>query len=300
MDSLVILIHSFFFLFSFLLPGPSCLKLLHLRGPHSLRSGSQAWVELTCTFQHTLSESQQLDLKWYYSEEEEPFVQWVPSTGREPQIRGKRFSSGITVRQQIKNTTTEKRVEQVLRIARPSTQLSGDYTCRVATFTHEERMSHTMTVFDPGVGPLLRYSEVNNQVNLSCHVEEVFPEPQLELEWDYGLTGGGNRSWDKYSSELTTTTIRKGYLYSVTVHTVLMAPVISHQTIFSCSMEIPGTSFSMDKKTVFFPGTHLDLKPRASQISRAGGGVSWSKSWTEQFSWAGLVWTLWTAGGWME
>ena len=92
--------------------------------------------------------------------------------------------------------------------------MSGDYTCRVATFTHEERMSHTMTVFgkqntcifliscssvpDPGVGPLLRYSEVNNQVNLSCHVEEVFPEPQLDLEWDYGLTGGGNRSWDKY------------------------------------------------------------------------------------------------------
>ena len=112
-----------------------------------MRSGSQAWVELTCTFQHTLSESQQLDLKWYYSEEEEPFLQWVPSTGRDPQIKGSRFSSGMTVRHRTTNTTEEKRVEQVLRIEKPSMHLSGKYTCRVATFTHEEKKSHTMTVF---------------------------------------------------------------------------------------------------------------------------------------------------------
>ena len=112
-----------------------------------MRSGSQAWVELTCTFQYSLSESQQVDLKWYYSEEEEPFLQWVPSISREPQIRGNRFRSGMTVRQQIKNTTVLMMVEQVLRIERPTTHLSGDYTCRVATFTHEEKKSHTMTVF---------------------------------------------------------------------------------------------------------------------------------------------------------
>ena len=44
-----------------------------------------------------------------------------------------------------------------------------------------------MNVSDPGVGLSLRYEEVNSQVNLSCQVEEVFPEPELEIDWDYGL-----------------------------------------------------------------------------------------------------------------
>ena len=131
------------------IPEPSCLTLLDLTGPQAVRSGSQAWVELTCTFKHTLSESQQVDLKWYYSDEEEPFLQWVPSTGRDPQIRGKRFSSGlaVTMHYAAVNTTEDQIVSQVLRLDRPTTLLSGDYHCRVATFTHEERKTHTLTVF---------------------------------------------------------------------------------------------------------------------------------------------------------
>ena len=89
-----------------------------------------------------------------------------------------------------------------------------------------------------------------------------------------------------FSSEMTTTTIRKGYLYSVTVHTVLMVPFNSYQTIFSCCMEIPGTSFSLDEKTIFFPGTQMELKPRASQISGVCGG------WEEGRKWLGLVWII--------
>ena len=93
-----------------------------------------------------------------------------------------------------------------------------------------------------------------------------------------------------FSSDMTTTTIRRGHLYSVTVHTVLMAPSLSHQTIFSCYMEIPGTSFSLHEKTIFFPGTQMELKPRASQISGAGGG--WREGWGVRGGWASLVWTL--------
>ena len=40
---------------------------------------------------------------------------------------------------------------------------------------------------DPGVGPHLQYKEVNTQVNLSCKVEEVFPEPELVLDWYHDL-----------------------------------------------------------------------------------------------------------------
>ena len=37
------------------------------------------------------------------------------------------------------------------------------------------------------MGPHLQYQEVNNKVNLSCTVEEVFPEPKMALDWDYDV-----------------------------------------------------------------------------------------------------------------
>jgi len=278
-----------FIVLSCIVPEPSGLKLLDLSGPQAFRSGSQAWVELTCKFQHTHLESQQLDLKWYFSNEDEPFLQWVPSTGRDPQIRGERFSSSMTVRHHISNTTDEQKVSQILRLKRPSTHFSGDFHCRVATFTHEERKTHTMTVFDPGVGPYLQYSDLNSQVNLSCHVEKVFPEPKLELDWQTKKTMkiDQTKESNKYSSDITTTTIRRGFTYSVTMHTVLMTPSLSHQTIFTCIMQIPGTNFSLTEKTIFFPGSQLELKPRASQIS---GSEKPLLKWMKMFLYSFLIW----------
>ena len=76
------------------------------------------------------------------------------------------------------------------------------------------------------------------------------------------------------SSDLTTTTVRRGNFFFVTTHTILTIPSTSHQTIFSCSMSIPHTNYSISEKSVYFPGTQLELKPRASQISGVeGGGV---------------------------
>ena len=52
------------------------------------------------------------------------------------------------------------------------------------------RLSQTVEVIlDPGVGPQLQYQEVNNKVNLSCTVEEVFPEPQISLDYQYQYEG---------------------------------------------------------------------------------------------------------------
>ena len=79
------------------------------------------------------------------------------------------------------------------------------YTCRVATFLQEYSRHHTMTVFGqllllktswiwfkcssaPGTGPFLSYKQVNQQVILSCRVDSVFPEPEVDLMWTQGMT----------------------------------------------------------------------------------------------------------------
>ncbi len=51
--------------------------------------------------------------------------------------------------------------------------------------------------------------------------------------------------------ELTKTTVRRGLEFDVTVHRLLPPTEIQAETVFSCSMEIPGTQFSLRKRPRF-------------------------------------------------
>ena len=127
--------------------GEDCLSSVKLHGPPVIEIHQHPWVDLTCSFYHTSLEYTQLDLKWYFSTEEEPFLQWVPSSGREPQTIGQRFKNRLEVRHSSTNTSEGYRIDQVIRVERPSVHLSGDYACKVATFMMEERSRHNLIIF---------------------------------------------------------------------------------------------------------------------------------------------------------
>ena len=88
------------------------------------------WVDLSCSFHYTQQEYKELDLKWYFSTDEEPFLQWVPSSGRKPQTIGQRFKNRLEVRHSATNSSEGLNIEQIIRVERPSVHLSGDYTCK--------------------------------------------------------------------------------------------------------------------------------------------------------------------------
>ena len=127
--------------------GLDCLSSVQLTGPSVVETQQHPWVDLTCSFYHTALEYTELDLKWYFSEEEEPFLQWVPSSGREPQTIGQRFKNRLEVSHSYKNTSEGYRIKEVIRVARPSVHLSGDFTCKVATFLQEERSGHNLVIY---------------------------------------------------------------------------------------------------------------------------------------------------------
>ena len=110
-------------------------------------AGAVPWLELSCSFQFLSPEYGQLDMKWYYGQEEQPFLQWVPSSGRSPQTIGQRLKTRLETRHSLTNTTEGFLTEQVIRVLRPTIHTSGDYTCRVATFTQEEAATHRLIVF---------------------------------------------------------------------------------------------------------------------------------------------------------
>ena len=101
-------------------------------------------VEMVCSFLHTKSEFQQVDLKWYKDTDEEPFLQWVPSYGGQPQIVGE---VDYVVGHRSINTTMGHMIEQMIVMERPTIDMSGEYHCKVATFYEEIISTLTFTVF---------------------------------------------------------------------------------------------------------------------------------------------------------
>jgi len=245
------MIQTLYLIFAFLLAGDECLDIEPLEGPWVIESGSRPYVDLVCNFAFNKSEINQLDVKWYFKEEAQPFIQWVPSSNRQAQSIGDRWTDRLELSHQGGDDTFSQKV----RLRSPTSQFSGQYECKVSTFHEEKRTKLNIIVYDPGEGPQLRYSTAEDgYVNISCSAHSVFPEPVLYLAWNH------RHSHD----EVTKTTVRRDLEYDVTVHRLLPPTDIPPETVFTCRMEIPGTQFSLREETMYFPGR---IQPRASQVS---------------------------------
>ena len=125
----------------------SLLSPLEVHGIPVVESGTHPWIEMTCSFYFNSSEYNQIDMKWYYNSDDQPFLQWVPSSGRQPQTIGPRFKGRIETHHNLSNYTEVFKTDQVIRVLRPTIHTSGQYTCRVATFTQERATTHSLIVF---------------------------------------------------------------------------------------------------------------------------------------------------------
>jgi len=245
---------------------------VQMSGPHVLENGRQQHVDLSCSFMASRLEEEQLDIKWYFENEEEPFLQWVPSSKRPPQTIGPRFRSRVETSHVRVNVTNDTfRVEQVIRVIQPSILTSGVYTCKVATFTSEQITSHNLLIFEPGAGPFLTYkmspSPSLDKISVICSVKQVFPEPKLSLscysEPEYEWSDEGSR----VPGDTSTTTVRRGMMYDMSVLTTLSSS-LPPQTVFSCVMEIPGTQYSLVKRTMY------NGDPDIARARRVSGSVA--------------------------
>ena len=71
------------------------------------------------------------------------------------------------------------------------------------------------------------------------------------------------------ASDTSTTTVRRGMSYDVSVHTSLSSS-LPHQTVFSCFMQIPGTQYSLVKKTMYNGDNDIARARRVSAANNKG------------------------------
>jgi len=133
-------------------PELSCVDHVGLRGPRAVSLYSS--LTLTCSLTTQAGELSQLDIKWYKDQDQTPFLQWIPSLSRKPQILEQSRSVAGNVKVQFrrynvskKSTSGRQRIEQMVVFENITTEMSGDFHCRVATFSQELIRSLKISVF---------------------------------------------------------------------------------------------------------------------------------------------------------
>ena len=120
------------------------MKIRELSVPSMVELGSEN-ILLDCDFDYNDTERIQLDIKWYFEDEPSPFYQWVPEQMARPQIIGEKFRQHIDL-DHVVHTDSHKK-HRALLLKKPTTELSGSYTCKVSTFVSEDVRRKKMIVF---------------------------------------------------------------------------------------------------------------------------------------------------------
>ncbi len=80
-----------------IIPGlTESVRINDLSVPESVQLGQED-VVLNCDYDYDEREKRQLEVKWYFQEEDTPFFQWLPAKGGRPQIIGDRFRGHLNL-----------------------------------------------------------------------------------------------------------------------------------------------------------------------------------------------------------
>ena len=121
------------------------VKIRELSVPSVVELGSEN-ILLDCDFDYDEAEKVQLDIKWYFNSEPSPFYQWVPEKMSRPQIIGDKFRKHVDLDFVVHDRDSHK-AHRALLLKKPTTELSGVYTCKVSTFISEDIRRKRMIVY---------------------------------------------------------------------------------------------------------------------------------------------------------
>ena len=111
--------------------------------PSVIKNASVEWAVLDCVYEVEDPEKKEgLVVTWYFGGSPTPVYQWIPPN--KPQDLGK-LKDRIDLGYSVSNDPYEK--FRALRIHKPTTDLNGEFGCRVSTYWAEDNRKATMIVY---------------------------------------------------------------------------------------------------------------------------------------------------------
>ncbi|GBM56044.1 hypothetical protein AVEN_34741-1 [Araneus ventricosus] len=119
------------------------VEIRRLSVPRWIQNGTEDSVVLDCEYVYNENDLR-LVVKWFFEDNLEPVYQWIPELNN-------RHTSGILKNRldldfAVNTADTYSRF-RALKIQKPSTELSGKYTCLVTSLAGQDSREQVMTVF---------------------------------------------------------------------------------------------------------------------------------------------------------
>ncbi|KAL3176340.1 hypothetical protein MRX96_010528 [Rhipicephalus microplus] len=170
----------------------SSLHILHLSVRKWVQNGTEDSVVLDCVY-NANREDEHLVIKWFLNDDPQPIYQWIPELNK--RFVSSRLKDRINLDYSLSNGNSFTKF-RALNLVRPTTELSGRYSCHVMSLAGQDSESKLMTVYAPPKRFDFTYQRVSAHVtNLSCEADGVFPQPTLFLYQSSGresrVTTGG-------------------------------------------------------------------------------------------------------------
>ena len=158
------------------------VQIREMRVPSVVESGKKNHVILDCDYDiSSESEGQQVDVKWFFRNDPEPFFQWLP--GRAPQAKGNLFSNGrLDLTYEVEGGNRFQK-HRALKIMRPTTELSGTYRCKVSSFLDEDFMQKEMIIYCKYIFDIKRVQMLISACNVAIQLTIYIFMPNPFIFW---------------------------------------------------------------------------------------------------------------------
>ncbi|CAL8110934.1 unnamed protein product [Orchesella dallaii] len=212
-----------------------------LRVPQSVQNGTEDAVILDCDYTLETEDKNGLVVKWFFNKGGTPVYQWISKN--KPQALGI-LRDRVDIKYKASEDSYKK--HSGIKIIKPTTELSGEWACRVSSFASEATAASRMVVYAPPKEmevTLVSPRPTLNSINISCWANGVYPEPRLTITLKN----------EKLEDVMHDSTWNDG-AYDVRVSAVVQDEDIAElPAIFDCELKIPNTSY-INRKSVLYGG----------------------------------------------
>ncbi|KAK8782283.1 hypothetical protein V5799_016376, partial [Amblyomma americanum] len=278
-----------------------CVAIWKLSVPRWVQNGTEEPVLLDCEYVYNELDVR-LVVKWFFNDLLEPVYQWIP------ELNSRQASGILTGRLDDSYTVGGPRDSQyrALRIIRPTTEMSGLYTCVVSSMAGFDSQQQSMMVYVPAKNFTLTYvttsasaaspaaaSSLGSTARARVGVPADLSSPGSTSSGG-GSGGGGGASGStvevhcgalglhprptlrlfSITPDMRRTEVQRGRprtrktngTYDIELSRSFSAEQLPPAVTFECVLEIPGTDYEVRRRTVYNPG-YLYLMDASPLIS---------------------------------
>ncbi|XP_064469220.1 uncharacterized protein LOC135383849 [Ornithodoros turicata] len=238
-----------------------CVAIWKLSVPRWVQNGTDDPVLLDCEYVYNENDVR-LVVKWFFNDMLEPVYQWIPELNT-------RHTSGILTGRLDDSfrVNTQDSQYRALKIIRPTTELSGRYTCVVSSLAGHDSKEQSMMVYVPAKNFTLSYntktreSGSESRVEVQCVARGLHPRPTLRL---FSITPDMARTELERGRPRTR---KVNGTYDIELSRTFRTVQLPAALTFECVLEIPGTDYEVRRRTVFNPGLLFSTDTSAALVA---------------------------------